>query len=760
MDEQEHRMIVVRKRKMQKLAGFLCRSPLMRMIIPKRATTHETSIYGNVQGLVQGDHNVISIRYDHTPKPPLSKQGHQNRQRMLTKVYACWVKGVLEKSVDDAALIALGLHEQRDAITNPWRLVLEQQDLPSGTRITQVYDDGGGELLILGEPGSGKTTLLLELTRDLLERAKNDDTHPIPVVFNLSSWALKRQALTKWLVEELHAKYQVPRKLGQSWVDGDHIQPLLDGLDEVPVNYREACVDAINDFRQERGLVPFVVCSRSAAYMSQKKRVSLQRAVTVRPLTREQINEYLSSAEDKLTSIQNALHEDKVLQKLVTTPLMLSVITLAYQGIAVENYATADTIAVRRQQIFAIYVNQMLRRREGGGHYTQLQSLHWLAWLAQQMAQKNQAEFHIERMQIDWFSDHPFYQLLLSTSTGLLIAFFGWIVYSIFFWNKFGLVGVFTDAVSVSLFFTIIYVLVNSVILPLLERQKQIIQAKSGKVKMRSWRSALHFLTSMLDTRWGYGLLIGVPVGSLIGFIMGQAFGIIAGLAYGLINVLMITLEFSAFDKFSIEIKPVENVVWSWTSVWRNLRKSVLSSLGFALLMGTLFIIDHDFDLKRGILAGLLYGVGYFITSNLMHWGASHEVLKKNESDKPNQGIRRSTKNCLFFGTVTMCLSGLFFWLIHSLFGRPMEGIYYGALAGVIFGGIMALRGGGFACFQHYFVRILLLCAGYIPWNYVRFLDYAAEQILLRKVGGGYIFIHRMLLEHFASLYQSSPPES
>lgn len=69
--------------------------------------------------------------------------------------------------------------------------------------MTQVYDDADGELLILGAPGSGKTTLLLELARDLLFRAEQDEDHPIPVVFNLSSWAMKRQTLSDWLVEEL-----------------------------------------------------------------------------------------------------------------------------------------------------------------------------------------------------------------------------------------------------------------------------------------------------------------------------------------------------------------------------------------------------------------------------------------------------------------------------------------------------------------------------------------------------------------------------
>ncbi len=55
------------------------------------------------------------------------------------------------------------------------------------------YDEADGALLILGEPGSGKTTLLLELARDLLDRAEQDETHRMPVVFNLSSWAVKQQ---------------------------------------------------------------------------------------------------------------------------------------------------------------------------------------------------------------------------------------------------------------------------------------------------------------------------------------------------------------------------------------------------------------------------------------------------------------------------------------------------------------------------------------------------------------------------------------
>ena len=37
-------------------------------------------------------------------------------------------------------------------------------------------------------------------------------------------------------------------------------------------------------------------------------------------------------------------------------------------------------------------------------------------------------------------------------------------------------------------------------------------------------------------------------------------------------------------------------------------------------------------------------------------------------------------------------------------------------------------------------------------WYYAGFLDNASERIFLRKVGGGYIFVHRLRQDYFASL--------
>lgn len=53
---------------------------------------------------------------------------------------------------------------------------------------------------------------------------------------------------------------------------------------------------------------------------------------------------------------------------------------------------------------------------------------------------------------------------------------------------------------------------------------------------------------------------------------------------------------------------------------------------------------------------------------------------------------------------------------------------------------------------KHYTLCFILSRKGYTPREYVHFLNYAAERIFMYKVGGGYEFIHRLLLEHFAAI--------
>jgi len=94
---------------------------------------------------------------------------------------------------------------------------------------------------------------------------------------------------------------------------------------------------------------------------------------------------------------------------------------------------------------------------------------------------------------------------------------------------------------------------------------------------------------------------------------------------------------------------------------------------------------------------------------------------------------------------------GLIGGLIVGLIGGLIFGLSRGLIGGLIFG---LLLGGGQAVIQHLVLRYVLAKENVIPrWNYADFLNYCDKLGLLRKVGGGYIFRHRLLLEYFAEQF-------
>jgi hypothetical protein len=350
------------------------------------------------------------------PMPPLRKLppaliSRKRREHLLKHVRTLWITGILEKSLNRTVRIPLRLREQPDAVENPWELAVQESNMPSrllpvGTRIMQLYAEADGKLLILGEPGAGKTTLLLELARDLLICAEDDVNHWIPVVFTLSSWADKRQTLSDWLIEELHHKYGVPRKTAASWINEDQILPLLDGLDEVDEQQRLACVHAINTYKQEHDIVPLVVSSRYAEYLALNTRFMLRKAVLIEPLTMQQVEVYFQRVKKDVESVRAAVHKEAILQELVKTPLMLDVITNAYENAPIENIANITSLEGIRQQVFSAYVECVLARRQASTYYKDRQQVKdWLSWLAQRMMASRQTEFYMERMQPAWLPE-------------------------------------------------------------------------------------------------------------------------------------------------------------------------------------------------------------------------------------------------------------------------------------------------------------------------------------------------------------------
>src|SRR5260370_37209571 len=98
---------------------------------------------------------------------------------------------------------------------------------------------------------------------------------------------------------------------------------------------------------------------------------------------------------------------------------------------------------------------------------------------------------------------------------------------------------------------------------------------------------------------------------------------------------------------------------------------------------------------------------------------------------------------------------GLVEWVgrwVDSISSTTDQLLRNGIIMGLVVALLVGLLMGGWASWRHGVLRILLWRAGSIPWKYSRFLDQSAEHLLLRKVGGGYVFVHRLLLDYFTSL--------
>lgn len=166
---------------------------------------------------------------------------------------------------------------------------------------------------------------------------------------------------------------------------------------------------------------------------------------------------------------------------------------------------------------------------------------------------------------------------------------------------------------------------------------------------------------------------------------------------------------------------------------------------------------DLFFVLKIGLTTGLMPLFGFA----LMGLIGGFKVSKIEVTAAPNQRIWNSARNYIFLIFVGWSFLSLFLLLITFLTNTTNTSIsilnifmllsillyfsiYFGLFVGMMIGGTTLV--------QHFALRTILYHKGRIPWNYARFLDYAAERLFLQKVGGGYIFIHRLLMEHFAQL--------
>lgn len=298
-----------------------------------------------------------------TPPPPaVAAKTDRGLDILLKKVRQYWIEGVLERSFLHDSLIELELGTMPQMVDSPWGEV----PLSGSHTITDAFNELGRSLLILGIPGSGKTTTMLALARALLAKAEANPGQPVPVVLNLSSWGAAAKPLSEWMADELSNKYLIPRQVTFQWLQSNRLLLLLDGLDEVRVEQRTACVEAINAFIGEQSMTGIIVCCRLNDYLQLPVRLLLNGAVNLRDLSREQVLHFVAVAGPAHASLLEALQRDSSLQVLAQTPFMLSLMMRLSGDLPAAEAAsnTYGSIESKKQELMEAFVQRQFRTRQ------------------------------------------------------------------------------------------------------------------------------------------------------------------------------------------------------------------------------------------------------------------------------------------------------------------------------------------------------------------------------------------------------------
>ncbi len=566
--------------------------------------------------------------------------------------------------------------------------------------LSEVFESAEEFLLILGEAGSGKTATLLTLVKTLLDA----EVAWIPVVLNLSSWDSSADNLTDWLTRQIKRHYHQPPKQTQAWLTAQQLGLFLDGLDEVPATCQADCIAAINQFHAVQPSTPIVVAVRSGVYTQQTTPLDVNATLTLQPLAISQITQRLSQHDPDFLSL---IETDETLRELLRSPLLLNLIA----SLDRPNLESAD-LQNMRQQVFRLYVNRQLQ--DDG------ELIRPLKFLAQSLLQQSQTIFQFEQLQPNWLPEkwqRLLYLLLTRLPIGLLLGVCE---------------GLYTEIGRRRMpnFEVEVYVQLGA------QLPNWIPAPEFWAAVLWVWSMAIPLV--LFDWYWYERKQAGHPTTAyeswlvagtlfLYPFLTAIAFGNTPFVAaFGSGHLVAGYLLISGFRRkqggYHNDITTIETASWSWRSAAQGLALGIpISTIGSWLLSGNFSEVT-----SLSLLTMLVMG---FRSQPLADKAAF------------NQGIHLTALNSLRIGLLSAVISAFLFVDNSSVLS---------ILAGLCFALLTMTAFGGYQVFKHYVLRGCLIWFDLLPRDLVAFAQRGINGRILRRVGGGVTFVHRLLQEYIA----------
>lgn len=677
----------------------------------------------------------------------------RNLTTLLERGKQFWIAGVLAKVADSVGIYSLTMTPEPDAVEQHWHDGTSSdfpthQAIAPGLSILDIFERSGRLLLILGDPGSGKTITLLQLAQFLIEQARGISSEPVPVVFHLGSWSA-RVPMEKWLILEARSKYYVSGDLFEKWLREQRIILLLDGLDEVQRSDQEACVQAINALIGTWGVPGIAICARREEYLSLTKKLRLNAAIRLEALSNEQIGAILTSSKQPMRNLRHLLETAPEMAEIAGSPLMLNLMRAT-------TYSTQDSVSAAlpktsispAQVVVARYIDTRLAT-ERFDTPRQQDILNRLGWIAKRIMERGGNVFQIDALQPSHLGAmmRLRYLLLSRTVVGFILGVTEGTYLGLIQWAQ--------ASFGTSLFRGVLTGLLFGAGAGCIEMLWHYHSNSSRKQSQRS------------ETTWPYSLVNILLLFGLFAIANWILWDSLERAGFGVVWALVVGLR-SRNSGLTQDIRIPEIRSWSWRAASKGFAiGGIIGGVFFVFpaVIGVFPAVTREMsnysvseNLVRACSVMLFYGL---IGAAFLGWRASAIASQV----QPNEGIRLFKRSMLRGGLLLGVVTGGFLWIVFSSVSVQNAGFVNAAVAGLVIGIVVgsyfavvgALWYGGIDIINHYVLRIILWISGRTPLRLIRYLDSAVKIRLMRRIGGGYSFIHRALLEYFAARDSTQP---
>ena len=593
------------------------------------------------------------------------------------------------------------------------------------------------QLVILGEAGAGKTVLSMLLTLGLLKARKPGES--VPVLLPIASWDPTAEEPGEFVARRLREEHDFlaasgsgGRDFAELLVTQGRITPILDGLDELPIEWHSVAVEAL-DRHAAAGLALVVTCRATEyeqAVAGSGLVLSRAAVLEIEPVDVERVIAFLSHPAPGRIRWQPVFEHLRkepqgVLAEVFSRPLMVALARTAYRSPAADPASLLGHVEVNAiaGSLIDGFVNSVYRVHQPGASgpgshplraYAPDRAARWLDCLA----------YHLYRAgarDLWWWDLRP--DLLVRRSSWgrllvpVLIALFvisGGFGLGLASGGRTAVYGAVIGAVAAFVSETGIfrslwpsgyppYVLANS-----------------------RW----------LFTRDRFSELLGRPF-SRGGSRLTLAF---FGSLWGMMIAVMTVSSPSAYVRILVLIYPLLG------GLIGALVPNLLVPMGFGVIFGSLTGALMDAPLL-GLVGGSACGL---IAAKM----PSISFPSRRRRSSARATVRTNYRNAVVAGAQYGLTGGLVFLIAARVVAQPSNAVSAALTAGLVYALAAAFGAGLWVWAQFRLTHMLLASAGWLPWRLWTFLDDAHERGVLRRAGTAWQFRHVLLQNHLGRRIQ------